>query len=62
MPENQITIMMQDCIPAVRNMKGEIATDTEGHIIKKPHGHGDIHFCLHRVIILAILLILGSCN
>lgn len=54
--------MMQDCIPAVRNMKGEIATDTEGHIIKKPHGHGDIHFCLHRVIILTILLILGSCN
>ena len=26
-----------------------IAVDENGHIIKKPHGHGDVHFCLCRV-------------
>lgn len=49
MPENQITITMQECIPAVKNMEGEIAVDEDGHIIKKPHGHGDVHLCLYRV-------------
>ena len=50
MSEDQVYIMMQDCIPAVRNLAGEIAVDAQGHIIKKPHGHGDVHFCLYRVI------------
>ena len=50
MPEDQITITMQECIPAVKNMEGEIAVDEHGHIIKKPHGHGDVHFCLYRVL------------
>ena len=49
MPESQITITMQECIPAVKNMEGEIAVDENGHIIKKPHGHGEVHFCLCRV-------------
>ena len=49
MPHDQLYVMMQDCIPAVRNLHGEIACDNEGHIIRKPHGHGDIHFCLYRV-------------
>ena len=52
MPRDQIDIMVQDCIPAVKNIEGEIAIDTNGHMIKKPHGHGDIHFCLYRVGIL----------
>lgn len=51
MPEDQVYVMMQDCIPAVRNIQGEIACDNEGHIIRKPHGHGDIHFCLYRVFL-----------
>ena len=50
MPEDQVYVMMQDCIPAVRNIQGEIACDSEGHIIRKPHGHGDVHFCLYRVL------------
>lgn len=49
MSEDQVYVMMQDCIPAVRNLEGEIAVDAQGHIIKKPHGHGDVHFCLYRV-------------
>ena len=49
MPRDQIDIMVQDCIPAVKNIEGEIAIDSTGHMIKKPHGHGDIHFCLYRV-------------
>lgn len=69
MPEDQIYIMTQDCIPAVRNIQGEIAVDDSGHIIKKPHGHGDIHFCLFRVcgfllffMLRTILLRLGLRN
>ena len=50
MSEDQVYVMMQDCIPAVRNLEGEIAVDAQGHIIKKPHGHGDVHFCLYRVL------------
>ena len=49
MPKEQIYIMTQDCIPAVLNLAGEIAVDDQGHVIRKPHGHGDIHFCLFRV-------------
>ena len=63
MPEDQIYIMTQDCIPAVRNMQGEIAVDEAGHIIKKPHGHGDIHFCLFRVCgFRKCFLFIGSYN
>lgn len=51
MPEDQVYVMMQDCIPAVKNLDGEIAVDASGHIIKKPHGHGDVHFCLYRVLV-----------
>ena len=49
MPADQVYVTMQNCIPAVRNLQGEIACDPSGHIIRKPHGHGDIHLCLYRV-------------
>lgn len=49
MPPDQVYVTMQNCIPAVRNIQGEIACDPSGHIIRKPHGHGDIHLCLYRV-------------
>ena len=49
MPRDQLYVTMQDCIPAVSNLHGEIACDHTGHIIRKPHGHGDVHFCLYRV-------------
>jgi len=49
MPPDQVYVTMQNCIPAVRNIQGEIACDLSGHIIRKPHGHGDIHLCLYRV-------------
>ena len=49
MPKEQVYIMTQDCIPAVLNLEGEIAVDGQGHVVRKPHGHGDIHFCLFRV-------------
>ena len=55
MPEDQVYVMMQDCIPAVRNIQGEIACDSEGHIIRKPHGHGDVHFCLYRVSLIDLI-------
>lgn len=49
MDPNQVFIMMQDVIPSVKNVQCELAIEEDGHLIKKPHGHGDVHFCLYRV-------------
>ena len=46
--------MKQDVVPAISNMEGELAIQMDGHLIKKPHGHGDVHFCLYRVGFLSI--------
>lgn len=45
----QVFIMKQDVVPAISNMEGELAIQMDGHLVKKPHGHGDVHFCLYRV-------------
>lgn len=49
MDPDQVFIMMQDVVPSVKNLLCELATEEDGHLIKKPHGHGDVHFCLYRV-------------
>ena len=49
MKEGQVTITKQDVVPSVINLQGELAVDANGHLLCKPHGHGDIHFCLYRV-------------
>ena len=49
MKESQITITMQDVVPSVNNVECELSVDANGHLIRKPHGHGDIHLCLYRV-------------
>ena len=49
MDPSQVFIMKQDVVPSVKNLQCELATESNGHLIKKPHGHGDVHFCLYRV-------------
>ena len=49
MDPSQVFIMKQDVVPSVKNLQCELATEPNGHLIKKPHGHGDVHFCLYRV-------------
>ena len=50
----QVFVMKQDVVPAISNMEGELAIQMDGHLIKKPHGHGDVHFCLYRVGFLSM--------
>ena len=52
MVPEQVFIMKQDVIPALANQDGELAVAPDGHLIKKPHGHGDVHFCLYRVTVV----------
>lgn len=49
MVPEQLFLMKQDVIPSLVNMDCELAVREDGHLIKKPHGHGDVHFCLYRV-------------
>lgn len=49
MREEQVFVMMQDTVPSVSNLQCELAVTSEGHLVQKPHGHGDVHFCLYRV-------------
>ena len=46
-PEN-VTIMKQNGVPAICNTQGEIAVREDGHILFKPHGHGDIHLLMSQ--------------
>ena len=46
-PEN-VTIMKQNGVPAICNTQGELAVCEDGHILFKPHGHGDIHLLMHQ--------------
>ena len=47
-PEH-VTLMKQNGVPALKNAACEIATKEDGHIILKPHGHGDIHLLMSQV-------------
>ena len=40
--------MKQNGVPALKNTKCEIAVKEDGHMIFKPHGHGDIHLLIHQ--------------
>lgn len=46
-----VTIMKQNGVPAICNTECEIATKEDGHMIMKPHGHGDIHLLMSQVSI-----------
>lgn len=44
-----VTVMKQNGVPAICNTECEIATKEDGHMIMKPHGHGDIHLLMNQV-------------
>ena len=41
--------MKQNGVPALMNPECAIATKDDGHIVFKPHGHGDIHLLIDQV-------------
>eukprot|EP01055_Gregarina_sp_Pseudo9_P004650 Gregarina_sp_Pseudo_9__4649@NODE_483_length_2733_cov_157_210468_g455_i0_p1_GENE_NODE_483_length_2733_cov_157_210468_g455_i0NODE_483_length_2733_cov_157_210468_g455_i0_p1_ORF_typecomplete_len598_score67_73UDPGP/PF01704_18/8_1e69_NODE_483_length_2733_cov_157_210468_g455_i0541796 len=45
--KDQITIMMQEKVPALIDADGRISIK-DGRIETKPHGHGDVHTLLHQ--------------
>ena len=47
--KENVTIMKQNGVPALKNTQGEIATKEDGHMQFKPHGHGDIHLLMKQV-------------
>ncbi|CAE7604021.1 USP, partial [Symbiodinium sp. KB8] len=44
---SQVTIMKQELVPALMDIEARIAVK-DGHVEKKPHGHGDVHALLHQ--------------
>lgn len=46
---DHVTLMKQNGVPALKNSACAIATKEDGHIILKPHGHGDIHLLMNQV-------------
>ena len=51
--KENVTIMKQNGVPALLNPECEIATKEDGHILFKPHGHGDIHLLIDQVRLLS---------
>ena len=51
--KENVTIMKQNGVPALLNPECEIATKEDGHIVFKPHGHGDIHLLIDQVPLLS---------
>lgn len=48
--ERQITIVVQDKVPALRDIHAGLALEESDRwtVQTKPHGHGDVHHLLHR--------------
>lgn len=47
--KENITLMRQAEVPSIVDMKGTLALKPDGHLLLKPHGHGDIHTLLYQV-------------
>jgi UDP-sugar pyrophosphorylase len=43
----QITILRQELVPALSDMKASLALEKKYELLLKPHGHGDIHMLMH---------------
>jgi UDP-sugar pyrophosphorylase len=48
--KSQVTIMMQDKVPALQDNLARLVVDGKDRwsLATKPHGHGDVHHLLHR--------------
>lgn len=45
--DGQITILCQELVPALADIRAHLALEQPYELIMKPHGHGDIHMLLH---------------
>jgi len=45
--KNQLTLMKQELVPALKDVEARIAAKS-GQVETKPHGHGDVHSLLHE--------------
>lgn len=45
---SQVVYMKQKGVPALSDLEAHIAVAPDGKIIRKPHGHGDVHGLLHK--------------
>lgn len=43
----QVSMLLQDKVPALLNNEADIAVE-DGAVVMKPHGHGDVHTLLHQ--------------
>lgn len=55
--KENITLMRQVEVPSIVDMKGTLALKPDGHLLLKPHGHGDIHTLLYQVANFVVALI-----
>jgi UDP-sugar pyrophosphorylase len=47
-----IVLVKQNTVPCLADNEGRIAVDpVSGHILRKPHGHGDVHMLLHTATV-----------
>lgn len=44
---DQVTILRQELVPALSDMKASLSLEKKYELLLKPHGHGDIHTLLH---------------
>ena len=49
---DHVHLLPQIEVPAIVNSSGDLAIQQDGHLVFKPHGHGDIHTLLFQVIAL----------
>lgn len=62
--KEEVHLLLQIEVPAIINTAGQLAIQSDGHLVLKPHGHGDIHTLLYQVRLECFLLIIGgtSCS
>ncbi len=58
--KNQIWLIQQTLIPAIANLKGEIALKNKHEILMKPYGHGNVHILIHQKRYTEKLLKMGK--
>lgn len=47
--KEEVHLLLQIEVPSIINTAGQLAVQSDGHLVFKPHGHGDIHTLLYQV-------------
>ena len=48
--KDYVSLLPQIEVPAIWDSSCQLALQEDGHLILKPHGHGDIHTLLYQVL------------